>query len=40
MSDKPNPKLPKDEKASPQNVPSERAKPTGHKKKTADKWNQ
>jgi hypothetical protein len=42
MTDKPNPKVPKDEKAqaSPRNVPSARAKPSGHKKMTADKWNQ
>jgi hypothetical protein len=41
MSEKPNPKLPKkSEKPPPLDVASTRAKGSGHKKKTADKWNQ
>ena len=41
MTEKPNPKLPKkNEKPRPQDVASARAKGSGHKKKTADKWNQ
>ncbi len=41
MSSKPNPKPPKKiEKKPPPDVASVRAKGSGHKKKTADKWNQ
>ena len=40
MSEKPPKKTPKEQKQRPQDVASTRAKGTGHKKKTADKWNQ
>jgi hypothetical protein len=39
MSDKKKPKAPKPD-TKPPDVPSARAKASGHKKKTADKWNQ
>jgi len=41
MSKKANPKIPKKiEKQKAPDVGSTRAKGSGHKKKTADKWNQ
>jgi hypothetical protein len=41
MSEKPKPDVPKKiDKQASQNVASTRAKGSGHKKKTADKWNQ
>ena len=47
MSEKPKPDIPKKpdvprkiDKQASQNVASTRAKGSGHKKKTADKWNQ
>ena len=41
MSEKPNPKVPKKiEKQKSPDVASMRAKGSGHKKKTADKWNE
>ena len=41
MSEKPKPEVPKKiDKQASQNVASTRAKGSGHKKKTADKWNQ
>jgi len=41
MSEKPKPQVPKKiDKQSSQDVASARVKGSGHKKKTADKWNQ
>jgi hypothetical protein len=41
MSEKPKPQVPKKiDKQPSQNEASVRAKGSGHKKKTADKWNQ
>ena len=41
MTDKQSNKVPKDQaKKGAQDVTSARAKNSGHKKKTADKWNQ